>query len=93
MKGPNTTTLIFGTHLGSHDFTGASPFRVKVITRKVLSSGIAHVALVLFWVGGSTFPCANFSNFDVWVRDPIETRPLSYPVTELLGQDILNYPS
>jgi photosystem I P700 chlorophyll a apoprotein A1 len=60
------------------------------LNRKVISSGVAHVAIVFLWVSGMAFHGAYFSNYASWLRDPTHIKPSAQFVWGCVGQDILN---
>jgi photosystem I P700 chlorophyll a apoprotein A1 len=88
-KGAKTTTWIWNLHSGAHDFwmQSGSP---ALMTRKVFSSGLAHLSLVFFWLGGMHFHAAYFANTSAWNKDPKHCLPSAQTVSSLVGQDILN---
>jgi photosystem I P700 chlorophyll a apoprotein A1 len=61
-----------------------------LVTRKVFSSGLAHLSLVFFWLGGMHFHGAYFANTSAWNKDPKHCLPSAQTVSSLVGQDILN---
>jgi len=61
-----------------------------LVTRKVFSSGLAHLSLVFFWLGGMHFHGAYFANASAWNKDPKHCLPSAQTVSSLVGQDILN---
>jgi photosystem I P700 chlorophyll a apoprotein A1 len=88
-KGAKTTTWIWNLHSGAHDFwmQSGSP---ALVTRKIFSSGLAHLSLVFFWLGGMHFHAAYFANTSAWNKDPKHCLPSAHNVSSLIGQDILN---
>lgn len=52
-KGIKTTTWIWNLHADCHDFDIQQP--VQAIPIKIFSAGIAHLAVVFFWLGGMHF--------------------------------------
>jgi photosystem I P700 chlorophyll a apoprotein A1 len=88
-KGPQTTTWIWNLHSDAHDFD-MQESSIAVITRKVFSSSLAHLALVFFWMSGMHFHGAYFSNYSAWLKDPKHYVPSAQLVWSIVGQDILN---
>eukprot|EP00929_Paragymnodinium_shiwhaense_P019556 TRINITY_DN1328_c0_g1_i18.p1 TRINITY_DN1328_c0_g1~~TRINITY_DN1328_c0_g1_i18.p1 ORF type:complete len:583 (+),score=-178.57 TRINITY_DN1328_c0_g1_i18:109-1857(+) len=87
-KGAKTTTWIWNLHADAHDFD-IQP-TTKLITRKVFSSGNAHLSLVFFWLGALHFSGAYFANFSAFILDPKHCFSSAHLVSSLVGQDILN---
>ena len=50
-KGPQTTTWIWNLHADAHDYN-ASSSSDSITSRKVFSSNLAHLAIVLLWLSG-----------------------------------------
>ena len=88
-KGPKTTTWIWSLHADAHDFQqSASESTAGSVGAKVFSSGLAHLSIVFFWLGGMHFHGAYFSNYSAWLKDP--KTPGAQLVWSIVGQDILN---
>merc|ERR1712113_122530 len=94
-----TTTLwIWALHADAHDFgssskTGSSSNTGGIkheLSRKVFSSNLAHLSLVLFWISGMHFHGAYFSNYSAWIKGPLEVSPTSQYVWEVVSQGALN---
>merc|ERR1712186_18658 len=93
-KGPVSTTWIWNLHSSPHDFfIGESDYSMSNanISRKVMSSGLAHLSVISFWISGMLFHAAYFSNYVSWVRDPGHVKPSAHVVWSLVGQDSINY--
>lgn len=88
-KGPKSSTWIWNFHSDAHDFDMQQSFR-SVLTRKVFSSNVAHLSLVFFWISSMHFHGAYFSNYDIWLKDPLHYFPSAHFVQPIIGQDILN---
>jgi len=91
-KGPKTTTWIWNLHSDAHDFdTQYSKTTSHLnIGRQVLSSNLAHISLVFFWLGGMLFHGAYLSNYSAWLKDPKNCVASAQMVWSLVGQHILN---
>jgi photosystem I P700 chlorophyll a apoprotein A1 len=88
-KGPKTTTWIWNLHADAHDFQqSSSESTAGSVGAKVFSSGLAHISIVFFWLGGMHFHGAYFSNYSAWLKDP--KTPGAQLVWSLVGQDIMN---
>ena len=61
-----------------------------MISRKILTSSLAHTSIVLFWISGMFFHISYFSNYVTWLKDPLHIKPSAHVVWIMLGQDILN---
>ena len=88
-KGPETTTWIWNLHADAHDFQqSSSESTAGSVGAKVFSSGLAHLSIVFFWLGGMHFHGAYFSNYSAWLKDP--KNPGAQLVWSIVGQDIMN---
>ena len=58
--------------------------------RKVFSSNLAHLSLVFFWISTMQVDGAYFSNYDIWLKDPVHYYASAQIVSPLIHQDILN---
>ena len=91
-KGAKTTSWIWNLHADAHHFD-MQYFRVISslnIRRQVLSSNLAHISLVFFWISGMLFHGAYLSNYSQWLKDPKHYVPSAQMVWSLIGQHILN---
>jgi photosystem I P700 chlorophyll a apoprotein A1 len=84
-----STSWIWNLHSDAHDFDIQVDSGV-VGLRKVFSSSLAHVGVVLFWLGGMHFHGAYFSNYSAWLKDPKHCLPSAQLVYAVVGQDMLN---
>ena len=91
-KGPKTTSWIWNLHADAHDFDMQCGRVISYlnIRRQVLSSNLAHISLVLFWISGMLFHGAYLSNYSIWLKDPKHYVPSAQMVWSLIGQHILN---
>merc|ERR1712187_191512 len=92
-----TTVWIWALHTDAHDFAAAgktASYRATgnkhELSRKVFSSNLAHLSVVLFWISGMHFHGAYFSNYLSWIKEPLEIFPTSQYVWEVIGQGALN---
>ena len=89
-KGYTTTSWVFDLHSSPHDFDSAAAGAGNSFSRKVFSSNISHVAVVLLWLSGMHFHGGYFSNYSAWLIDPTNTSPSAQVVSEIVGQGDLN---
>ena len=61
-----------------------------IVLRKVFSSNLAHLSLVFFWISTIHSNGAYFSNYDIWLKDPVDYYASAQIVDPLIHQDILN---
>merc|ERR1712187_1052561 len=92
-----TTFWIWALHADAHDFAAASKAAssnaggIKYeLSRKVFSSNLAHISVVLFWISGMHFHGAYFSNYSAWIKEPFAISPTSQSVWEVVSQGALN---
>ena len=58
--------------------------------RKVFSSNLAHLSLVFFWISTINYHLAYFSNYHIWLKDPVTYYASAQIVSPLIHEDILN---
>merc|ERR1712039_641279 len=93
----STTVWIWALHADAHDFAAGgktASYRATgnkhELSRKVFSSNLAHLSVVLFWISGMHFHGAYFSNYSAWVNEPLSISPTSQYVWEVVSQGTLN---
>merc|ERR1712187_884308 len=93
----STTVWIWALHADAHDFAAAGKTAAynaggskHELSRKVFSSNLAHLAVVLFWISGMHFHGAYFSNYSSWIKDPLSISPTSQYVWEVVSQGTIN---
>merc|ERR1712187_440861 len=93
----STTVWIWALHADAHDFAAVgktASYRATgnkhELSRKVFSSNLAHLSLVLFWISGMHFHGAYFSNYSAWIKDPLTVSPTSQYVWEVVSQGAIN---
>ena len=64
--------------------------RLDDVSRKVFSSNLAHLSVVLLWLSGMAFHGAYFSNFSGWISDRDHVLPTAQVVWDVVGQGALN---
>merc|ERR1712187_997891 len=92
-----TTVWIWALHADAHDFAAGSKTTSYggggdkyELSRKVFSSNLAHLSVVLFWISGMHFHGAYFSNYTAWIKEPFGISPTSQYVWEVVSQGALN---
>lgn len=88
-KGPNTTTWIWNLHADAHDFDTHTT-DLEDISRKVFSAHFGQLAVIEVWLSGMFYHGARFSNYELWLDDPLSIKPSAQVVWSLVGQEILN---
>jgi hypothetical protein len=89
---------LFLLHSNPHDFCshsgpsklGSSSIVAPLVYRKILSSSIAHIAVILLWIGGMVFHACFISNYSSWVEDPTHLLPSVQVVSSIVGQSHIN---
>jgi len=86
-----TTSWIWNLLCDAHDFE-AGGSRSRADGRRIyFASNIAHIALVLLWIGAAFFHGAYFSNYSSWLKDPTHILPSAQIVYDSgFGQSNLN---
>ena len=83
----DSTTSVWDLHGSPHDFGAAV---CTMSDRKVFSSNLAHLSIVLAWLSGMHFHMAYFSNYELWLSSFLSVLPGAQLVWSLVGQDLLN---
>ena len=89
-KGLISTTWLWSLHSSSHDFSSTCPHVNFSMSRKVLSTSVAHTAIIQSRLSGMLFHTAYFSNYAGWLYDPLRVKPSAQVVVLIIGQGILN---
>ena len=69
-KGPSSTTWIWNLHADSYNFLNQGVIVVDV-SRKVFSVNLAYLSIVFLWLVGMHFHVVYYSNYILWLKDPI----------------------
>merc|ERR1712060_479215 len=93
-----TTIWIWALHADVHDFIGLLKIILLSTTnktkhellRKVFSSNLAHLSVLLIWISGMYFHRAYFSNYLRWIKEPFAISPTSQYVWEVVSQGAIN---
>jgi photosystem I P700 chlorophyll a apoprotein A1 len=88
-KGPTSTTWIWNLHADVHAYESHDGCS-SLVDRKVFSSGLAHLSVVLLWISYLFLTGSYYSNYGSWLKDPLFVTPSSQVVASVVGQDILN---
>ena len=88
-KGPTTTTWIWNLHADAHDFDTHTT-DLEDISRKIFSAHFGQLAVIEVWLSGMFFHGARFSNYEVWLNDPLSIKPSAQVVWPIFGQEVLN---
>lgn len=87
VKGSTYTTWIWNLHADAHDFD--TTIVIAGNKRKVFSSNMTHVSVVLAWLSGMHYHGAYFSNYSVWLKDPYHSLPTAQTVWSIVEQESL----
>jgi photosystem I P700 chlorophyll a apoprotein A1 len=88
-KGPTTTTWIWNLHADVHDFDSYSS-DLQEISRKIFSAHFGQLGIIFIWLSGMYFHGARFSNYGIWLNNPVTVKPSAQIVWPIVGQEILN---
>ena len=74
VKGPFITSWIFNLHANAHDFD-IHTLDLQEISRKIFRAHFGQLGIIFLWLSGMYFHGARFSNYVVWLKDPIHIKP------------------
>ena len=64
-----------------HDFF--STFEGVDVYQKIFASHFGQLAVIFLWSSGNLFFVASQGNFEVWVKDPLHTRPIAHSIWDV----------
>jgi photosystem I P700 chlorophyll a apoprotein A2 len=48
--------------------------------QKIFASHFGHLAIIFLWTSGNLFHVAWQGNFEQWVKDPLNVRPIAHAI-------------
>jgi photosystem I P700 chlorophyll a apoprotein A1 len=63
---------------------------IQNISRKVFRAHFGQLGIIFLWLSGMYYHGASFSNYVVWLKDPVHIKPSRQLVWPIVGQEILN---
>lgn len=75
-----TTRRIWYSLATAHDFESHDNMTEELLYQKIFASHFGQLAIIFLWVSGNLFHIAWQGNFEQWVKDPLNTRPIAHAI-------------
>jgi photosystem I P700 chlorophyll a apoprotein A2 len=76
---PTTRRIWYGIAT-AHDFEMHDGMTEENLYQKIFASHFGHLAIIFLWTSGNLFHVAWQGNFEKWVQDPLNTRPIAHAI-------------
>ncbi|MGB6168862.1 MAG: photosystem I core protein PsaB [Geitlerinemataceae cyanobacterium] len=74
---PTTRRLWYGLAT-AHDFESHDGMTEENLYQKIFASHFGHLAIIFLWTSGNLFHVAWQGNFEQWIKDPLNVRPIAH---------------
>nr|YP_009504652.1 photosystem I P700 chlorophyll a apoprotein A2 [Cyanophora biloba]AWW13761.1 photosystem I P700 chlorophyll a apoprotein A2 [Cyanophora biloba] len=76
---PTTRRIWYGIAT-ANDFETNDGITEENLYQKIFASHFGHLAIIFLWTSGNLFHVAWQGNFEQWVKDPLNTRPIAHAI-------------
>ena len=76
---PTTRRIWYGIAT-SHDFESHDGMTEENLYQKIFASHFGHLAVIFLWVSGNLFHVAWQGNFEQWIKDPLNVKPIAHAI-------------
>ena len=76
---PTTRRIWYGIAT-AHDFESHDGMTEENLYQKIFASHFGHLAIIFLWTSGNLFHVAWQGNFEQWVKDPLNVRPIAHAI-------------
>ena len=76
---PTTRRLWYGIAT-AHDFELHDGMTEENLYQKIFASHFGHLAIIFLWTSGTLFHVAWQGNFEQWIKDPLNVRPIAHAI-------------
>lgn len=76
---PTTRRLWYGIAT-AHDFESHDGMTEENLYQKIFASHFGHLAIIFLWTSGNLFHVAWQGNFEQWIKDPLNVRPIAHAI-------------
>jgi photosystem I P700 chlorophyll a apoprotein A2 len=76
---PTTRRIWYGIAT-AHDFESHDGMTEENLYQKIFASHFGHLAIIFLWTSGNLFHVAWQGNFEQWIKDPLNTRPIAHAI-------------
>ncbi|TVQ16243.1 MAG: photosystem I core protein PsaB [Leptolyngbya sp. DLM2.Bin15] len=76
---PTTRRIWYGIAT-AHDFESHDGMTEENLYQKIFASHFGHLAIIFLWTSGNLFHVAWQGNFEQWIQDPLNVRPIAHAI-------------
>jgi photosystem I P700 chlorophyll a apoprotein A2 len=76
---PTTRRIWYGIAT-AHDFELHDGMTEENLYQKIFASHFGHLAIIFLWTSGTLFHVAWQGNFEQWIKDPLNVRPIAHAI-------------
>ncbi|MGB3496295.1 MAG: photosystem I core protein PsaB [Elainellaceae cyanobacterium] len=76
---PTTRRIWYGIAT-AHDFESHDGMTEENLYQKIFASHFGHLAIIFLWTSGHLFHVAWQGNFEKWITDPLNIRPIAHAI-------------
>ncbi|MEB3295020.1 MAG: photosystem I core protein PsaB [Synechococcales bacterium] len=76
---PTTRRIWYGIAT-AHDFESHDGMTEEKLYQKLFATHFGHLAIIFLWASGSLFHVAWQGNFEAWIKDPLNTKPIAHAI-------------
>ncbi|MEO0373252.1 MAG: photosystem I core protein PsaB [Cyanobacteria bacterium P01_A01_bin.17] len=76
---PTTRRIWYGIAT-AHDFETHDGMTEENLYQKVFATHFGHLAIIFLWASGTIFHVAWQGNFEQWIQDPLNVRPIAHAI-------------
>ncbi|MFB8789448.1 MAG: photosystem I core protein PsaB [Potamolinea sp.] len=76
---PTTRRIWYGIAT-AHDFESHDGMTEENLYQKIFASHFGHLAIIFLWTSGLLFHVAWQGNFEQWIKDPLNIRPIAHAI-------------
>lgn len=76
---PTTRRIWYGIAT-AHDFETHDGMTEENLYQKIFASHFGHIAIIFLWTSGTLFHVAWQGNFEQWIKDPLNIRPIAHAI-------------
>ncbi len=76
---PTTRRIWYGIAT-AHDFESHDGMTEENLYQKIFASHFGHIAIIFLWASGNQFHVAWQGNFEQWIKDPLNVRPIAHAI-------------
>ena len=76
---PTTRRIWYGVAT-AHDFETHDGMTEENLYQKIFASHFGHLAIIFLWTSGTLFHVAWQGNFEEWIKDPLNVRPIAHAI-------------